>query len=140
MRRASYVNQARIHNGYHYPRSLSTAERSHRNFERFLRDYESAIDLDMEKVYAIAFGSRVNASQYERFCATVGIPCRSAPTRLSRLLDSNLIEATFLTREFAFNAQAMAEILAHRLAASGVELRLGTEARVDEVCGGYVTV
>ncbi|MCI5763058.1 MAG: FAD-dependent oxidoreductase, partial [Actinobacillus porcinus] len=26
--RASYVNQARIHNGYHYPRSFTTAYRS----------------------------------------------------------------------------------------------------------------
>ena len=32
MRRASYANQARVHNGYHYPRSLVTAERSRRNF------------------------------------------------------------------------------------------------------------
>jgi glycine/D-amino acid oxidase-like deaminating enzyme len=28
MRRASYANQARVHNGYHYPRSVLTALRS----------------------------------------------------------------------------------------------------------------
>lgn len=26
--RASYINQARLHNGYHYPRSYSTAAKS----------------------------------------------------------------------------------------------------------------
>ena len=41
--RASYVNQARVHNGYHYPRSLVTAERSQRNFSRFCRDYGEAV-------------------------------------------------------------------------------------------------
>lgn len=30
--RASYNNQARIHNGYHYPRSFTTAFRSRVNF------------------------------------------------------------------------------------------------------------
>ncbi len=33
--RASYANQARVHNGYHYPRSFTTAYRSHANFGRF---------------------------------------------------------------------------------------------------------
>lgn len=140
MRRASYVNQARIHNGYHYPRSLSTAERSHNNFERFLFEYEDAIYFKMEKIYAIAFGSRINANQYERFCSTVGIPCRLAPPRLSRLLDSSLIEAAFLTREFAFDAQIMAESLARQLGKAGVDLRLGTEVRVDEAHDDRVAV
>src|SRR4051794_27058259 len=31
MRRASFVNQARVHNGYHYPRSLGTAISSRNN-------------------------------------------------------------------------------------------------------------
>jgi len=140
MRRASYVNQARIHNGYHYPRSLSTAERSHHNFQRFLHDYEDAIDFGMEKIYAIAFGSRINASQYERFCATVGIPCRLAPTRLARLLDSNLIEAAFLTREFAFDARLIAENLARRLSEADVDLCVDTEVRVDKIHDDHVAL
>ena len=32
MNRSSSRNQARIHNGYHYPRSFMTANRSHQNF------------------------------------------------------------------------------------------------------------
>jgi hypothetical protein len=36
--RASYVNQARIHSGYHYPRSFLTALRSFFNFPRFVKD------------------------------------------------------------------------------------------------------
>ena len=33
--RATYINQARVHQGYHYPRSLSTAMKSAGYFERF---------------------------------------------------------------------------------------------------------
>ena len=35
LQRASYANQARVHQGYHYPRSLLTAIRSRVNFARF---------------------------------------------------------------------------------------------------------
>lgn len=33
--RATYINQARVHMGYHYPRSLSTAMKSAGYFKRF---------------------------------------------------------------------------------------------------------
>ena len=37
--RATYINQARVHMGYHYPRSLSTAMKSAGYFKRFVEDY-----------------------------------------------------------------------------------------------------
>ena len=40
--RATYINQARVHMGYHYPRSYSTAIKSAHYFERFCNDYGSA--------------------------------------------------------------------------------------------------
>ncbi|MBR7174752.1 MAG: FAD-dependent oxidoreductase, partial [Clostridia bacterium] len=42
-RRATYINQARVHQGYHYPRSLSTAEKSAGYFARFNRDFDFCI-------------------------------------------------------------------------------------------------
>ena len=33
--RATYINQARVHMGYHYPRSFSTAIKSAHYFDRF---------------------------------------------------------------------------------------------------------
>ncbi len=116
LRRASYVNQARVHNGYHYPRSLSTAERSRANFERFVADYGFAVRTDMVKLYAIAATSRVNAGQFASFCGKIGVPCREAPATLARLFDPDLIEAAFLTRELAFDAVALARSAAQRLA------------------------
>ena len=41
--RATYINQARVHNGYHYPRSVSTALKSVGYFQRFLKDYDFSI-------------------------------------------------------------------------------------------------
>ena len=38
-RRATFINQARVHMGYHYPRSYSTAVKSAGYFDRFNRDF-----------------------------------------------------------------------------------------------------
>ena len=42
-KRASKVNQARIHTGFHYPRSFVTAYRSWRLHKRFMQDFGEAI-------------------------------------------------------------------------------------------------
>ena len=42
-KRATYINQARVHMGYHYPRSISTALKSRKYFDRFLNDYDFCI-------------------------------------------------------------------------------------------------
>jgi len=52
--RASYVNQARVHNGYHYPRSFTTAYRSRINLPRFAEEFADSVVDDFTKVYAIA--------------------------------------------------------------------------------------
>ena len=50
--RATYINQARVHMGYHYPRSYSTATKSAGYFERFCRDYEFCLLQEFDQVYA----------------------------------------------------------------------------------------
>ena len=64
---ASAVNQARVHNGYHYPRSVTTAIRSRANYRRFLADFADAVE-HPTAFYAIARRqSKVTAAQFERF-------------------------------------------------------------------------
>lgn len=130
LRRASYVNQARVHNGYHYPRSYATAVRSRRNFLRFAEEYREAIVDTFVKLYAIARGSRVSASQFNAFCAAIGAPCRPAPQRYRHLFDLGLIEECFLTQEFAFNSARLAEKLRLQLEQAQVEVRTGSPARL----------
>src|SRR5262247_1503259 len=61
MARASFGNQARVHNGYHYPRSVLTALRSRVNFPRFTEEYADCLDGGFEKLYAVArTGSKVS--------------------------------------------------------------------------------
>ena len=131
LRRASYANQARVHNGYHYPRSFATAVRSRQNFARFVDEYRQAVVTSFEKVYAIARGSKVSASQFSAFCDAIGAPCQLAPQRLCNLFDRDMIEECFLTQEFAFDACRLADDLGAKLRDNGVEVRLACEAQVE---------
>ncbi len=142
MQRASYVNQARIHNGYHYPRSFITAWRSLVNFPRFVMDFRECVDNSFEKVYAIARrGSKVNAYQFRQFCQNIGAPIRQAPVSIRRLFTQDLIEDVFIVREFAFNAVILRDLMRDKLARLGVTVRLNTSAHhVEQAQGDRVRV
>lgn len=67
-RRATYINQARVHMGYHYPRSYSTAIKSAGYFRRFCDDYGFSILTSFDQVYATSANfSWSNAEQFKRF-------------------------------------------------------------------------
>ncbi len=130
LRRASFVNQARVHNGYHYPRSYSTGIRSRRNFLRFAEEYREVVVDSFVKLYAIARGSRVSASQFATFCGAIGAPCQIAPLRYRHLFNPDTVEECFITQEFAFDASRLASKLARELGEAAVEIRTGATARV----------
>ena len=130
MGRASYVNQARVHNGYHYPRSILTAMRSHMSFPRFVEDFKSCIYSDFDQYYAVArILSKVNAKQYREFCRRVGDVCDDAPQRIVRLFNERYIEAVFKTREYAFDAIELNSIMTSRIKNANVELVLNADAK-----------
>jgi glycine/D-amino acid oxidase-like deaminating enzyme len=106
--RASYNNQARIHNGYHYPRSFTTAFRSRVNLPRFVVDYGAAVRSDFTKVYAIArLNSKVTARKFERFCRHIGASLEPASKEIRKLFERRLIEDVFVAREYALDASRL---------------------------------
>lgn len=129
MQRASYINQARIHNGYHYPRSFITAWRSLVNFPRFILDFRECVESSFEKIYAVARrGSKVNAYQFREFCRNIGAPIRPASASIRRLFNADLIEDVYTVREFAFNAVVLRELMRARLARLDVPVQFQAEA------------
>lgn len=135
MLRASYNNQARVHNGYHYPRSFTTAFRSRVNLPRFVQDWPSAVVSDFVKVYAIArHGSKVTAKQFFRFCQRIGADVEVAPPEIKRMFSEHFIEEVFLVTEYAFNSNKLAQSLREQLVSAGVEVHLNT--RATSICRG----
>lgn len=128
LRRASANNQARVHNGYHYPRSFTTAYRSRVNLPRFVRQWPDAVKQDFVKLYAIArHNSKVTARQFERFCREIGATLQPAAPTLRALFEPHLIEDVFLVEEYAFDATRLANWAERELQDCGVQILYETQ-------------
>jgi len=127
LQRASFANQARLHNGYHYPRSFRTAARSRKNFQRFARDFPECISSDFRKVYCIAKpNSKVGRRHFEKFCRLIGAPLQPAPKAIRALFSPNLIERVYDTEEYAFDADILRQLLTLQLDQLEVERQMQT--------------
>lgn len=132
--RATYINQARVHMGYHYPRSFSTAIKSAHYFERFHRDYEFCELTAFDQIYATsAQYSWTNAAEFRRFCRAANILCEDLPT--DRFFNPGLCDGAFLTREYTYDAQILKQYFLDRLAPLGnVVIRCGEQpVAVDQL-------
>ena len=139
--RASYHNQARLHGGYHYPRSFTTAYRSRYHFERFKHDFAPAVCDAFTKLYAIAkVNSKVSATQFARFCEQIQAPVQVAPASVQRLFNQRLIDDVFKVEEYAFDAAKLRTQLQDQLQACGVKVHMKTAVRDVKATGEGVVL
>jgi len=137
LRRASYNNQARVHNGYHYPRSILTGLRSRVNSGRFLEEFQDCVDRRFDKYYAVGrVRSNVTASQFRVFCERIGARLGPAPDSVKRWFSKDLIADVWSTDEWAFDSTQLARRMAREMEDAHVDVRLSTEARRVELRTG----
>lgn len=138
MRRASHVNQARLHMGYHYPRSLFTARTSAKWFDRFVDDFPSAVNSRFEQIYAVASHNSVTtAARFTAFCRALGAPLD--PVTTERLFVAGAVESAWRTREFSTDNERLSELLVGRLG-NEVSWELGTPAASLRLLGDRADV
>lgn len=104
--RATYINQARVHMGYHYPRSLTTAVKSAGYFRRFVEDFGFCIHDKFDQVYATSRQfSWTSAGQFQEFCRAAGIKCEEVAA--SKYFKQGMCDGAFLTEEYTYDAQIL---------------------------------
>ena len=97
-KRATYINQARVHMGYHYPRSISTAIKSRGYFDRFNEEYGFCINRAFDQVYGTSSKfSWTNAAQFRKFCANASIRCDELPP--GNYFKPGMCDGVFMTRK-----------------------------------------
>lgn len=112
--RATYINQARVHMGYHYPRSLSTAVKSAGYFNRFHEDYGFCIHDTFEQIYATSSHfSWTNAKEFEKFCRDGNIFCEWVNPE--KYFKEGLCDGAFLTREDTYDAHILRDFFVDEL-------------------------
>lgn len=127
MQRASYANQARIHQGYHYPRSILTAFRSRVNFDKFTKEFSECVHSNFDKYYIIGKKtSHINAEQFQLFCNRIGAPLQKAPKKINDFFNPELVEKVYKVQEYAFNTVKLKEIMLDLLNLAKVDIELNS--------------
>lgn len=117
-KRATYINQARVHQGYHYPRSLSTAMKSAMYFERFNKDFNFCINRDFDQIYATSSKySWSDGKQFKDFCTAAGIPCEELHP--GNYFKNGMCDGVFRTREYTYDALILRDYFIDRLKEQG---------------------
>ena len=113
-RRATYINQARVHMGYHYPRSYSTAIKSAHYFNRFMEDYSFCVLTKFDQIYATSADfSWTNASQFRNFCKNTQIRCDDVNP--DKYFNPGMCDGAFMTEEYTYDAGILKEYLLNQL-------------------------
>jgi len=129
MTRASGNNQARIHTGFHYPRSVLTAARSIALHRRFVADFPGAVFSDFQMLYAVPrHRSQVSAKRFYRMFTDMGAPIAPARAAEAALFDPDRVDAVFAVQEFAFDHEILRQMLRARLAEAEIDVLLGVSA------------
>ena len=69
--KASYVNQARLHTGMHYPRDFETAKSAREDHDRFVEYFGDAVR-PVDQHYAVSVDSKVSFEEFLDFGARIG--------------------------------------------------------------------
>ena len=113
-KRATYINQARVHQGYHYPRSISTALKSAGYFDRFNKDFAFCINKEFDQIYATSSQySWSDGKQFKSFCRAAGIPCEEL--HAGNYFKNGMCDGVFRTREYTYDAMILKEYYMNEL-------------------------
>lgn len=126
---ASFANQARIHTGFHYPRSVLTAVKSLALHQKFKQDFKSAVNDEFEMLYAIAKrGSKVSSGRFYRMFTEIGAEIFSASGSKKTFFNADMIDDVFECNEAAFDAIKLKCMLVEKLKRAGVNILFSTKA------------
>lgn len=131
--RATYINQARVHQGYHYPRSLSTAMKSAGYFARFNADYDFCVNRSFRQIYATsAQYSWSDGEQFKRFCENARIPCEELHPE--QFFQKDMCSGAFLTREYTYDAQILKAYFLEELAKHPQNVEIRCDTKINGIC------
>ena len=129
---ASYINQYRLHRGYHYPRSIETAKSSVVGERSFLKTYgDSIVNGDVEHYYCIAEDdSLVTSKEYINFLDSIGLDYEYKSLDLIR---KDVVNLTLKVDETLFDPNILRELMWGKLKHYGVDVNLNTKIDLDDL-------
>ncbi len=131
-KRATYINQARVHQGYHYPRSISTALKSAGYFERFNKDYAFCVNKEFDQIYATSSQySWSDGKQFKEFCRAANIPCEELYA--GNYFKDGMCDGVFRTREYTYDAMILRDWLLDKLSEYGEQVTINYGVKINAI-------
>jgi len=129
---ASYINQYRLHKGYHYPRSKETAQSSIWGEKSFLDTYgEAVMNGDIEHYYCISKeDSLVNSTEYEDFLNDLNLKYKE---KTLDLIQKNVVDLTVEVDEMLFDPIKIRKLVWDKLNKYNVNVNLNTNVDIDDL-------
>ena len=132
MQRASMANHNRLHLGYHYPRSIETAEQSLDGLVSFLTNYRKAIVSHFPNYYMIAKdNSHVSAKEYIKFCDDVKIDYIYEMPNES-LINKELIDLSINTDETVFDYDILKSLVKEFVKDIDIKFNTKFDGNIDD--------
>jgi thioredoxin reductase len=129
MNRASKINQARLHTGLHYPRSLLTAQESKKNYERFNVEFGESVR-HFDQIYAVSSkNSKTSAKDFRKFQSNLATNIVEVDP--NEWFFRNTVDAAFKVEEPTFDSEILKSILMNKVSKTRIEVWVNT--RVDEI-------
>jgi len=117
---SSGATHNRVHLGYHYPRSMSTALECKRGHEYFEKNFGATIQYPDFYYVIEKNGSKVSSQKYRQFVKKLGIEYRESWPNKSFLHD-RAIDASFKVKEGYFDILKLREIISERFGDYGIK-------------------
>ncbi len=136
LNRASYINQARLHTGLHYPRSLITALESLRYYKSFRSRFPDSIK-DFRQIYAVSqHNSKTNGGDFQNFITRLGL--NYAEIDNTQYFKKGMISQAFEVEEPTFDSTILRFQLIRELEdCPRIDLKLNTcvtRGDLGEIC------
>lgn len=132
MQRASKANHNRLHLGYHYPRSVETAEQSLDGLVSFFTNYKKAIVSHFPNYYMIAKqGSNVSSDDYIKFCDHIEIDYNyEIPS--SYFINKELIDLSINTDECVFDYDILKSLVKESVKDIDIKFNTIFDGNIDD--------
>ena len=124
---ASDINQYRLHRGYHYPRSMNTAEECLKGLRTFKRKYgDCVVNGNIEHYYGISTeDSKVSGGEYIEFLNDLDLPYK----KVEPLPNTDI---TLRVEEELFDSKSLYWISDDKLWGNGVDVKTNRKSTEDD--------
>lgn len=122
---ASKVNQARLHQGFHYPRSPETVKLCQQGCQDFIEEFPNTVNSGFHQIYAVSrFNSKTKFDDFKSFYKQESLKFEETILDDSFLSTQNL-EGAVLTWESSFDYSLLGNQLESELIQLGCNILLG---------------